>query len=67
LQRTIPICSFIERSISISNGPSENSTLCITDTSYSIVKLQKGLLCPHLRICCASVNDLWANETCRFF
>lgn len=62
LLNTKPICSFIDLSISIRSGPSENSTLCITDTSYSIVRLQNGALWPHFRICWASDNDLFIRE-----
>lgn len=62
LLNTKPICSSIDLSISIRSGPSENSTVCITDTSYSIVRLQNGALWPHFRICCASDSDLWMSE-----
>lgn len=58
-----PICSCIDRSISISR-PRENSTVCITDTSYSIVSVQNGELCPHFKICWASVSDLLFSEIC---
>lgn len=64
LLNTSPICSFIDLSISINSGPRENSTVCITETSYSMVRLQNGALCPHLRICCASDSDLWISEIC---
>lgn len=57
-----PICSCIDLSISINSGPSENSTVCITDTSYSIVSVQNGELCPHFKICCASASDLLLSE-----
>lgn len=61
-----PICSCIDRSISINRGPSENSTVCITDTSYSIVSVQNGELCPHFKICCASASDLLLSEICGY-
>lgn len=62
LLNTKPMCSFIDLSISISSGPRENSTVCMTETSYSIVRLQNGALCPHFKICWASESDLWINE-----
>lgn len=62
LLKTRPICSFIDRSISIKRGPRENSTVCITETSYSIVRLQNGALWPHFNICWASERDLWIKE-----